>query len=228
MCKAQRLLPFWSGKLSGWREVCFRFVPHDIHWSLGLSQVNMDYSLCNALANSNIGDICILIILYDIICQYHCNLPRRLRDSPKSLLFPAQKKVYFSWCHRWGEMWQSLGNSESGFPKCSGCIPCSQDGAPRWPHARFKLEEDARHQCHLLPLGFLLSSTDVVFSPFNSQEVRESPQGFQRKWVISRRLGRDIAPGFDFYMGGRYAGSTQRETFRCQGHGCLQYNIKKR
>jgi len=55
----------------------------------------MDYSLCNGLANSNIGDLTILIILYDIMCQYHRNLLRRLADSPQSLPFPPGKKVYF-------------------------------------------------------------------------------------------------------------------------------------
>src|SRR4051812_32455773 len=50
-------------------------------------QMNMDYSLSHVITNSHVGDINNLIIYYDVNCQYHINLPKRLSDSP-SLPFP--------------------------------------------------------------------------------------------------------------------------------------------
>src|ERR1700710_2497989 len=46
-----------------------------------MRQLNMDYSLCEAVKNSNMEGIKELIVLYDIMCQYHVNLRKRISKS---------------------------------------------------------------------------------------------------------------------------------------------------
>lgn len=46
------------------------------------SQSNMDYSLTEALKNTNIGGIRDVVLLYDINCQYSVHLLERIERSP--------------------------------------------------------------------------------------------------------------------------------------------------
>ena len=43
--------------------------------------MNMDWSLCEALSTTNIGDIRDVLHIYDINCQYHRHLHRRVDES---------------------------------------------------------------------------------------------------------------------------------------------------
>ena len=44
--------------------------------------MNMDWSLCEALATTSIGGIQNILHIYDINCQYHVRLPDRIQESP--------------------------------------------------------------------------------------------------------------------------------------------------
>jgi hypothetical protein len=44
--------------------------------------MNMDWSLCEALATANIGNIEQVLHIYDINCQYHIHLKDRIDRSP--------------------------------------------------------------------------------------------------------------------------------------------------
>lgn len=57
-------------------------------------QMNMDYSLCHAVANSNVGDIDNIIILYDVNCQYHINFSKRVQQASTYLSYPFEKNTF--------------------------------------------------------------------------------------------------------------------------------------
>lgn len=43
--------------------------------------MNIDYSLCEALKHGNLVGITDVLLIYDVMCQYHVNLERRVSDS---------------------------------------------------------------------------------------------------------------------------------------------------
>ena len=53
----------------------------------------MDYSICHAIANTNIGDIKTLISLYDVNCQHCKHFWERVEKH--HLAFPTGKTMYF-------------------------------------------------------------------------------------------------------------------------------------
>ena len=52
--------------------------------------MNMDWSFAEALKNTNMGDLPTVMLIYDIMCQYHVNLPERVARNPW-LTFPPVK-----------------------------------------------------------------------------------------------------------------------------------------
>ncbi|KAF9531675.1 hypothetical protein CPB83DRAFT_891565 [Crepidotus variabilis] len=51
----------------------------------GERQANVDYSLCQAIKHSNLGDITSVLLIYDIMCQYHINLRHRVTETQLDL-----------------------------------------------------------------------------------------------------------------------------------------------
>jgi hypothetical protein len=54
----------------------------------------MDYSLCHALQNTNLGDLCNIVVLYDVNCQFQVNFRKRVQAS-KWMTYPNDKRTYF-------------------------------------------------------------------------------------------------------------------------------------
>lgn len=65
-----------------------------VNFQKGERQMNMDYSLCHAILNSNMGDLPNLIVLYDISCQFHINFARRVARSP-FMDYPFDKNTFW-------------------------------------------------------------------------------------------------------------------------------------
>ena len=59
--------------------------------TLSCSQMNMDYSICNALSR-NSDDIDIGRVMYDIFCQWHLHIEERIKRS-KFLSLPPNMKI---------------------------------------------------------------------------------------------------------------------------------------
>lgn len=57
-------------------------------------QMNMNYLLCHAIQNTNVGNIGNIVVLYDINCQYHLNFEHRVQAS-KWIAYPFDKCMYF-------------------------------------------------------------------------------------------------------------------------------------
>ncbi|KAN0136041.1 hypothetical protein V8E53_006202 [Lactarius tabidus] len=59
------------------------FVPTSVvDFQKGERQINMDYSICNALSY-NMEDIPVALLMYDIMCQYWVNFKKQVKKSPK-------------------------------------------------------------------------------------------------------------------------------------------------
>ncbi|KAN0138134.1 hypothetical protein V8E53_004023 [Lactarius tabidus] len=59
------------------------FVPTSVvNFQKGEWQINMDYSICNALSY-NMEDIPVALLMYDIMCQYRVNFKKWVKKSPK-------------------------------------------------------------------------------------------------------------------------------------------------
>ena len=56
-------------------------------------QVNVDYSVCNAM-NFNADGLCERLVVYDIMCQYLVNFDRRIQDVPNFLSLDPDTKVF--------------------------------------------------------------------------------------------------------------------------------------
>ena len=52
-----------------------------VNFQKGEKQMNMDWSLCEALATTNIGRLQLVLHIYDINCQYCIHLLERIRQS---------------------------------------------------------------------------------------------------------------------------------------------------
>jgi len=55
----------------------------------------MDYSVCNVVSNSNVGDIPTVAQFYDVECQYSINFPRCVEPA-WYLEYPFEKTIYYS------------------------------------------------------------------------------------------------------------------------------------
>jgi hypothetical protein len=53
-----------------------------VDFQKGERQMNMDYSVCQSLKHMNLNGIMDVMLIYDIMCQYHRNLTRRVDQSP--------------------------------------------------------------------------------------------------------------------------------------------------
>lgn len=83
----------------------------------------MDYSLCEAIKHSNVGDIERILLLYDINCQYCVYLQKRILDSGGGLELAQHLTIV----HGIGLM-HIGGHVPSCFPRFS---PSFIDGAGR-------------------------------------------------------------------------------------------------
>lgn len=54
----------------------------------------MDYSVCNAVSNSTVGNIPTMAQFYDVECQHSINFPKRV-DAAPYLEYPFEKKIYY-------------------------------------------------------------------------------------------------------------------------------------
>ena len=54
----------------------------------------MDYSICQGVANSNVGDIPTIAQFYDVECQHSINFRKRIAAAPY-LSFPFEKMIYY-------------------------------------------------------------------------------------------------------------------------------------
>src|SRR5258705_4800551 len=54
-----------------------------VNFQKGERQMNMDWSLCEALATTNVGSIKYVLDIYDIACQYWTHLNERITSNPK-------------------------------------------------------------------------------------------------------------------------------------------------
>ena len=54
----------------------------------------MDYSICNAVAHSNVGDILTIAQFYDVECQHSINFRKRVAAG-SYLSFPFEKNIYY-------------------------------------------------------------------------------------------------------------------------------------
>jgi len=54
----------------------------------------MDYSVCNAVSNSNVGDILTMAQFYDVECQHSINFPRHI-EPVQYLEYPFEKTIYY-------------------------------------------------------------------------------------------------------------------------------------
>lgn len=52
-----------------------------VDFVLGEKQMCMDYSLCECFKTTNMDGIKTTLCIYDIMCQYHVNLLRRISDA---------------------------------------------------------------------------------------------------------------------------------------------------
>lgn len=59
-----------------------------------IRQMNMDYSLCQAMKNSNMEGLETVIIIYDVMCQYYKNLHKRIEEAEFLEIF-QNLAVYF-------------------------------------------------------------------------------------------------------------------------------------
>ncbi|KAI9430770.1 hypothetical protein BJY52DRAFT_1133495 [Lactarius psammicola] len=67
------------------------FVPTSVvDFQKGERQINMDYSICKALFY-NMEDIPVVLVMYDIMCQYHVNFKERVAKSPGLSLFSSME-----------------------------------------------------------------------------------------------------------------------------------------
>lgn len=66
-------------------QACARhgcFCPSSVvDFILGEKQAHMDYSLCECFKTTNMEGITHALCIYDIMCQYHVNLLRRIHES---------------------------------------------------------------------------------------------------------------------------------------------------
>jgi len=53
-----------------------------VDFQKGERQMNMDWSLCEALASTNVSGIDSVLHIYDIGCQYHIHLRDRINTNP--------------------------------------------------------------------------------------------------------------------------------------------------
>ena len=53
-----------------------------VDFQKGERQMNMDWSLCEALASTNVSGIDSVLHIYDIGCQYHIHLHDRINNNP--------------------------------------------------------------------------------------------------------------------------------------------------
>ena len=53
-----------------------------VNFQKGEKQMNMDWSLCEALANTNVQGLQQVLHIYDINCQYYCQLQDHIRQNP--------------------------------------------------------------------------------------------------------------------------------------------------
>lgn len=58
-----------------------------VDFQKGEKQMNMDWSHAEALKNTHLGEIPVVMICYDIMCEYHVKLAERVAKNPK-LIFP--------------------------------------------------------------------------------------------------------------------------------------------
>ena len=58
------------------------------------SQASMDYSICNGVANSTVGDIPTIAQFYDVECQHSINFRKRVTAAPY-VSFPFEKNIYY-------------------------------------------------------------------------------------------------------------------------------------
>jgi hypothetical protein len=58
------------------------FVPGSaVDFQKGERQMNIDYSLCEALKYAQLVGIIYVMLIYDVMCQYYVNLDMRISDS---------------------------------------------------------------------------------------------------------------------------------------------------
>ena len=53
-----------------------------VNFRKGERQIDMDWSLCQALATTNVGELPDVLHIYDIACQYSCYLSERIDANP--------------------------------------------------------------------------------------------------------------------------------------------------
>src|SRR5882724_1703496 len=79
LCETWVLCASFSGGLPKGRKVCEDQAPQ-IHYSYFTRQINMDYSICNALA-CHTEPMNSALIIYNVACQWSINFHRHVQDS---------------------------------------------------------------------------------------------------------------------------------------------------
>jgi hypothetical protein len=64
-----------------------------VDFQKGEKQMNMDWSFCEALKTTNLNGITDVMLIYDIMCQYHVNLHRRVANSKYLELPPSIRLI---------------------------------------------------------------------------------------------------------------------------------------
>jgi len=69
------------------------FIPGSVvDFQKGERQVNIDYALCEALKTMAVGDGDKVMVIYDVMCQYHVHLWKRIDQNP-FLSFPEKVQL---------------------------------------------------------------------------------------------------------------------------------------
>ena len=58
--------------------------------------MNMDYSLCHGIANSNVNEIPAITVYYDIACQHEIHFRQRVQESGGYMTFPFEKTNHWA------------------------------------------------------------------------------------------------------------------------------------
>jgi hypothetical protein len=65
-----------------------------VNFRKGERQIDMDWSLCQALATTNVGGLSDVLHIYDIACQYFWYLSERIKADPALFVPPHVKLIH--------------------------------------------------------------------------------------------------------------------------------------